>query len=219
MIGRSLPAWLSLAALAAGGCVHPPIDSPARRGPFFTPTNPVGVARLPASSHRVVLLPASGGEFAPPEATEALDSVFATALEQQMRFEVVTMPREEMQKSFGVPDIASSAALPSGFLEQIGRKYDAEAVMWVDITAYQGFPPITLGLRAKLALVSGHRLIWAFDQVVSATNPAVANSARRFYLGSDLDGIPVDLTPAALQSPSRFAAYAADAAFRTLPAR
>jgi hypothetical protein len=47
----------------------------------------------------------------------------------------------------------------------------------------------------------------------------VANSVRRYYVDNELGRMPFDLTPGALQSPSRFAAYAADATFRTLPAR
>jgi hypothetical protein len=134
-----------------------------------------------------------------------------------MRFEVVTLSREECLKSFGVPAIESTDPLPHDFLKDLGRKYDVEGVMWVDLTAYRGFRPLTLGIRAKLALVSSRRLIWAFDQVFSADNPAVANSARRFFITNEMGEVPIDLTPAALQSPSRFAAYCATTAFRTLP--
>lgn len=218
MIRRLFSCLPLLAALAGGGCLHPSFSSHARLGPFFTPTNYVGVAKLPESLHRVVLLPICGNEFVPPEAAEALDPVFLTALENQMRFEVVTLSRDECQKSFGVPAISSTDALPPDFLQEVGRKYDAEAVMWVDLTAYQGFRPLTLGVRAKLAMVSNRKLIWAFDQIFSASNPAVANSVRRFYLKGEPSGMPVDLTPAALQSPSHFAAYCASTAFRTLPA-
>jgi hypothetical protein len=207
------------AALLAAGCAHPPVTDPARRGPYFTPRNYVGDARLPATVHRVVLLPVHAGEFAPPEEAEAMDTVFATALERQMRFEVVTLSRDECQASYGSPDISSAAALPHDFLQDLGRKYGAEAVMFVDLTAYQPYRPILLGIRAKLSLVSDRHLIWSFDEVFSASNPEVDNGVRRFYLDNGGGPMPLDMTTAALQSPTRFGAYAADVAFRTIPPR
>jgi hypothetical protein len=207
-------------ALAIGGCQSKPaMTDPARRGPFFTPHNYLGDQRMPDSLQRVVILPVHGGEFAPPETVEALDPVFATALERQMRFEVVTITREEFQKSFGVPDLSSTDALPHDFLQVLGQKYAADAVLFIDLTAFHGYRPLTLGVRAKLVAIDSRRLVWAFDEIFSASDPAVANSARHFYAHNELGSVPYDLTPGALQSPDRFSAYAADTAFRTLPPR
>jgi hypothetical protein len=209
-----------LGALFAAGCAHhPAVTDSSRRGPFFIPKNYVGEKQLPEGIRRVVLLPVHAGETAPPEQAEALDTVFVTALERQMRFEVVTLSRVECQASYGVPDISSAAALPHDFLEDLGRKFGADAVMFVDITAYQPYRPIVLGIRAKLSLVSDHRLVWSFDEVFSASNPAIENAVRRYYLDSGGGPMPLDMTTAALQSPTRFGAYAADAAFKTLPPR
>ena len=210
---------LAGALLLAGCATHPSPTDPARRGPFFAPKNFAGQAQLPAAIRRVAILPVHGGDFAPPEAVEPLDAVFATALERQMRFEVVMVPRDECQKSFGTPDVASVDSLPHDILADLGRKYGADAIMFVDITAYQSFRPLTLGVRAKLALVSDRSLIWSFDEVYTASDPSIANSVRRYYADNELGRLPFDLTPGALQSPTRFAAYAADATFHTLPPR
>jgi hypothetical protein len=59
--------------------------------------------------------------------------------------------------------------------------------------------------------------VWTFDNVFSADDPAVANSARHHFLGADRGGVPADLTPGVLQSPARFAEYAADTMFASLP--
>jgi hypothetical protein len=218
---RLRPAILALSALLlAGGCETKPSPvDPARFGPTFSPKNTYGEKRLPRSLHRVLLLPVHGGPFASPETCEALDLVFATALEKQMRFEVVTLSREECEMSFGVPDIGSADALPRDFLEILGRQYGAEAVVFVDITAYQGYRPLMLGVRSKLANVADHRLIWAFDQEFSVLDPSVANGVRRFFLANADGPVPYDPTEGVLQSPTRFAAYAADAVFKTLPPR
>jgi hypothetical protein len=208
-----------IAALLAGGCAHPALTDSSRRGPFFTPHNYVGEKQMPDSIRRVVLLPVHAGDFAPPEEAEALDTVFATALERQMRFEVVTLSRVECQASYGTPDLSSAAALPHDFLQDLGRKYGADAVMFVDLTAYQPYRPLELGIRCKLSLISDHRLVWSFDEIFSASNPAIENAVRRFYLDSGGGPMPLDMTTAALQSPTRFGAFAADATFKTLPPR
>lgn len=213
---------LLLAAFAAilglAGCEHPPAPfDPARRGPFFKPVNYVGDPRLPLDMRRVVLLPIHGAPYADNETCELLDPIVAEALERQMRFEVVPFTRDECSDSYGVPDLDSTAALPPDFLATIGRKYGAQGVLFVDLTAYAAYRPLAIGFRAKLADVRSGRLVWSFDQLFSTSNSAVANSVRRYYLGGDRQDLPFDPTLDSLTSPAQFAAYVADAAFRTIP--
>jgi hypothetical protein len=212
--GRSLAFvfWLALAA----GCVTSPFD-PARAGPFFNPTNHVGADSLPAGLHRVVLLPVAAAGVTTPEMAAAFDPVFTEALQRENRFEVVALSREMCRKYFGAEEFSSAAALPHDFMAVVRREFAADAVMFVDFTVCQPYRPLSLGVRAKLATVEGTQLLWSFDAVFSAADPAVANSARRFFLKTDRSDVPADLSPAALQSPSRFGAYVAGATFATLP--
>lgn len=206
------------AILAVAGCSSPSPVDPARLGPFFHPRNFTGVPRLPANLRRVVLLPVHGGDLIPRETAEGIDPVLLTALQNQQRFEVVVLSREECEKSFGSPDLSSAAALPHDFLATLGQKFEAQGVMFVDLTTYNAYRPLAIGLRAKLADVSTKNLLWSFDETFSTNDPAVANSLRHFYLHNDRGDVPFDLSTDALQSPARFAAYAADAAFHTIPA-
>lgn len=218
--GRGRHALLSTAALGCllvAGCMTPAINDPARIGPFFTPINFVGEANLSADLRRIVLLPVCGGDVAPAETAAALSPVFAAALQRQNRFEVVTLSRDECRRRFGVEEISSTAALPREIMTILRRDFAADGVLFVDFTVFRGYRPLTLGLRAKLAALKDSRLVWSFDTVFSADNPAVANSARHHFLLSDGRGVPGDLSPAVLQSPSRFAEYAAAAMFVTLP--
>lgn len=217
---------LRLAAALAGAALFPgcanqraAVLDPAHFGPFFIPQNFGGDPRLPGTLRRVLLLPVHGGAFASEETSESLDPIFAEALGRQMRFEVVTLPRQECEKSFGVSDISSTEPLPAEFLASLGSKYAAQAVLFVDLTAYEAYRPMTLGLRAKLASVDDRRLIWNFDQIFSTSDPTVVNSVRRHYQKNELGPVPFDLSVNALRSPGRFAAYAAETAFKTLPPR
>lgn len=214
---------LLLGAALAGltGCVQgPALDDRARLGPFFVPRNFAGEPMLPAALHRVLVLPVSAGELAPAETAVTLDAAIVAALQQQQRFEIVVLGREEALRRFGAREFSSVSALPHGFLEKCRDYYGCEGVLFVDLTVYHPYRPQALGFRAKLALIQDVRLIWNFDETFSAENPAVVNSVRRYYYRDDTrSGPPVDFSASALQSPGRFAAYAADAMFSTLPPR
>ncbi len=223
---RLRPVTRGLLAVTAAGltlwmapaCMTPPLTDPARNGPFHVPLNHTGVAQLPFTLRRVVLLPAAGGAVAPAESTVELDPVLAAALQRQNRFEVVALTRDECRSHFHVPEFSSTAALPHDFVEILRRDYGADGVLFVDLTVFKPYRPLALGVRAKLAAFDGDvRLLWSFDNLFSAADPAVANAARNHYLNNDRNGIPADFTEAALQSPSRFGGYVAAEMFETLP--
>ena len=197
------------------GCMHPGYMDSARKGPHYAPTNHLGEPSL-GGIRRVVLLPVWGGGVANEEAAAALDEVVLSALQHQNRFEVVTLPREIARRKFRSAAFSSAAALPHDLLNYLVQEYAVEGVVFVDLTVYRPYPPLGIGLRAKLATTEGTRLIWTFDEVFSADDIRVANAARNHFL--DLDRrVPADMTHGVLQSPSRFTAYAAAAMFRTLP--
>ena len=210
---------LLCAGLAFGlaGCQSPVPADPAKSGPFFQPVNYAGDLALPPTVRRVVLLPVVGGDLAPRDAAAVLDGIFATELQRQSRFEVVILDRNECRRRFGAEEFSSSAALPRDFMPKIRREYAADAVVWVDVTAYSSYRPLVLGIRAKLATLTETRLLWTFDTVFSANEPAVANAARHHFINQTHTAVPADLTSAVLQSPSKFATYVAAATFATLP--
>ena len=204
----------SLFALVAG-CMHPARNDSARVGPFFTPANHSGDPDL-GGIRRVVVLPLWVGEGTPPESAADLDPVFLTALQQEKRFEVVTLSRAECRRRYRVEAFSSATALPPDLFANLQREFAADAVLFVDLTLFNPYAPLTLGLRGKLAAIDGARLVWTFDNVFSSEAPAAANSARHYMLDRDTS-VPADLTRVVLQSPSRFAAYAAASMFATLP--
>lgn len=213
---RLRPALLSALLACLAGCATPAINDPARMGPFHSPVNYIGEPSL-GGLRRVVLLPVCGGTLAPQETVAAFDPVFAAALQRQNRFEIVQLTREDCLRKFRSTEFSSVAALPRDFLVALKRDFAADGVLFVDLTAFRAYRPLSIGLRAKLATLDGTRLVWTFDDVFSADNPAVANSARHHFLTGDRGDVPADLSPAVLQSPTRFADYAASAMFATLP--
>jgi hypothetical protein len=195
------------------------LDPAAATEPRHVPVNHLGVVALPPELRRVVLLPVCGGGLLPPETAAGLDPLFAAALQERLRFEVVPVSRAWCRRYFGADEFSSAAALPHDFLARLGAEHAADAVLFVDVTAYQDNRPLTFGVRAKLATVTGPRVIWTYDEILSAADPAVAGSARAHARATARADLPVDLSASALQSPSRFAAYVAATVFGTLPPR
>jgi hypothetical protein len=220
LFSRSL-VCLILAVVGLAGCNSATtMLDPALIGPLYVPDNHRGIVQLPPDLRRVVLLPMAGGSVASSETTMALDPIFAAALQHEDRFEVVALSREECHRALGGAEFRSTSALPHGFLAQVRELFAADAVMFLDLTVLRSHRPLALGVRAKLATTADEvRLLWNFDDVFSADDPRVVNSARRHYLISDDWMVPVDRSDAVLQSPSRYAGYVAKATFSTLPLR
>jgi hypothetical protein len=188
------------------------------QGPIYQPVNFRGESRLPADIRRVALLPIYGGVVAGPESASALDPVLLTALQQQNRFEVVVVSRADCHRLFGAEEFSSVAALPPGFLDNLAKLYAVDAVMFTDLTVYRAYRPLSLGFRSKLASTRDVRLVWAFDEVFTADDPRMRNSVRSYYHRGDRNA-PFDAMQAALQSPLRFGAVAAEIMCQTLPPR
>jgi hypothetical protein len=205
---------MTIVLVLGGGCVCP--TSHHDFSPFYTPANHVGAPGL-TGIRRVVVLPTWTGTVASRSTAVELDAILLTVLRQQNRFEVVAVGREECRVRFHTESLASWAALPADFMARLQREFAADAVLFVDLTAYSGYRPLTIGLRAKLATIEDSWLLWSFDEVFSAANPAVANSARRHVLRLDPGGGPAEAGSVVLHSPGQFADYAASTMFATLP--
>ncbi len=201
------------------GCQNvPTVSVDWKGGPFFTPTNFNGVAQMPAEVQRVAVMPLSGLDGQPPETVAALESALQAALLAEGRFETVAVAPELVRAVAGKPALGSGELLPPALFERIAHEQGADAVLFVDVTLFRPYSPLALGVRAKLAWCNdSHGIFWAFDTLYDVRDPAVANSARRHAAGGR-EAI-VNAGPAALQSPSRFAAYVFTDVFGTLPQR
>ncbi len=192
---------------------------PRLLAPFFVPTNFTHNGPIPAQVRRVAVLPAAGGHLIPEESLNDIDEAIVTELNRTARFEVVRVTRDQMRDLVGVRSVSSIEALPTNLSEKLRHTFGADAMLLTDITAYSAYPPLELGLRMKLAELNQNSILWAADNIFSAANPSVANSARKHALQLGLDRSPGDLSHTILQNPARFAGYAAAETFQHLPPR
>ncbi len=219
MIRSSLKAWPVLALALLTGCESVPSLDGARIGPYFTPANFHGEATLPAALRRVVVLPLADDGKLQEEALVRIDEVIIRAANQSQRFECVPLSREDVQRIAKVRTLRSVDALPHDFFDRLATEYGADAVLFVDITRYDPYPPIAIGIRAKLARISDRSLVWTIDETYDGSKAPVANAARKYWLDLTPPNAPTDMSVTALQSPSKFATYAFTSAFSTLPPR
>jgi hypothetical protein len=154
----------------------------------------------------------------PVAAAASVAEQMRAALLSSGRFEAVFVSSELTQELSGMPAVRSTDPLPAGLFERLVRDHAIDAVLFVDMTAFQPYPPLRLGVRAKLARCDSRQTVfWAFDTVYDAHLAPVANSARRYAAGGRSDA--TDTSVGVLQSPSRFAGYVFSDVFRTLPRR
>ncbi len=213
---------LALACFVLSACSNLPLREGAVSGPFHAPANVNGAAMIPADIRRVLVLPVAGGNLLTEESRDSLDNVIRTELTRTAKFEVVSLPRQALINLTGSREFSSVEKLPAVFLEKIltlHNAYGADAILFVDVTAYSPYTPLVLGLRTKLARASNSEIIWATDNIFSASEPAVANSARRHAEKLGMDRGRTNLSHTILQNPERYAGYVAAATFATLPPR
>lgn len=205
-------------ALAASGCASiMGRGAEVKKAKPFEPTNHFGEASMPARLKRVVLMPVAGGNAASPESSAALDPVIISCLQHQNRFEVIQLTRQDCQAHFQCEELSSVMPLPTNFMEVLKRDYDADGVIFVDVTVYQAYQPIQIGLRAKLAMLDDSHLVWTFDNLYSTEDTSVASSATKYLQSREPVMLPPDISSVVLESPSQFAGYVVSSMFATLP--
>ena len=191
----------------------------APEAPPYEPSNVYGIPELPEELVRVAVLPVFWAEDAEAPFLLDLDRVVHTELVRTRLFEAVALSRAELARLIGRKQVASYQALPAELLPVLLEQGGFDGILLTDLTVYDPYRPLAVGLRMKLLSLHDLEILWSFDEVLDAGNPQVASGALAFASTEDARDYPVDRSAIVLQSPSRFGAYAAYTAFRTLPSR
>ncbi len=169
MIARPRPlralAFATAFALAAlstfPGCSTAPRLAPSTDAPL----NVRGLEFWPSHVRRVAVLPAHDASGALPEAfVSSYDALWASAVGDARRAEVVTLDRATIAKFTGRTSVSSTDPLPAPLLQHVARESGADAVLFLDLTHVSPYPPLSLGFRAKLVVLSDAEIVWAVDE-------------------------------------------------------
>lgn len=213
---RSVAAWL---ALALGACTTTQKSRVDDIGAAYLPQNVTPTGPWPAEVRRVAVLPvADGTGRLPVDFVASYDGGWVQALQRSQRAEFVSVERETYARWTGGPQAPTSASLlPPEWPDRIRTTTGADAALLLDVTHCSPYPPLSLGLRAKLVRLDTGEVLWAADELFDSTNPLVARAARRHARAGQWSRASDAI--AVLQSPSKFGSYAMNALAATLPTR
>ncbi|TVR49565.1 MAG: hypothetical protein EA425_11980 [Puniceicoccaceae bacterium] len=209
---------LLLAALLGGGCRT--FDRPPELvlGRGYHPENIFALGPPGPDLVRVGVLPihAPGWEHAD---LAGHREVFLAELGKTHRFEVVPVDPELVRRITGQGAISSVERIPADFLHRLAEAGAFDGILFLEFTHLRPYPPLALGIRAKLVHVRNGEITWAFDSLFDAADPRVANAARRHALSAQRGKFPLDRSDTVLLSPRRFSSYVAAEVFSTIPLR
>lgn len=190
-------------------------------GPGYEPSNVYRQSTaLAPTLRRVAVLPLAVDEsrIEPMEATQALEPALRTELLKTRKFELVWVAPESLRKWTGKQSWTAEDKLPADFFANLREQTGCDAVLFCRVSRFHAYPPLVVGWNFKLIGAGDSQPVWAIDETFDASEPDVANSARR-YENSHRSEIPPADSPLILNSPRRFGHYTAWAALGTLPTR
>ncbi|OIO58620.1 MAG: hypothetical protein COZ46_06120 [Verrucomicrobia bacterium CG_4_10_14_3_um_filter_43_23] len=218
---RRILALLGLLGLAVAlvGCgARQRADIKERSYTPFEASNIYSANTLPDDLKRVAMLPMYDTQISD-EQLEMMDQTFLGELNKQNLFEVVYISRDDLEYLFKQRQFNSAEALPANFFKVIQQTYATNGVIFLDLTHYQPYRPISIGVRSKLVDISNGSILWAFDTVFDSGNPHVASAARQFQMNYNKASYPLDTGGVILKSPRIFSKYVAYEMFSTIPRR
>jgi hypothetical protein len=169
---------------------------------------------LPAGT-RVALLPIYTRETLG-SAQQDMDVIFRGELTKALPYELVQVSRPELMGILHREQISSAEAIPPEAFRALREKYGVSAVMFTDVTLYRPYRPIAIGIRAKLVSMDSLEVLWAADRVIDSADQTTAQSAIHFADPST-KASSARANQVILQSPRRFAAFAASEIYSTMP--
>lgn len=196
-----------------------PRDTLGLRPPLYTPANVYRAApELPQDLQRVVVLPLATDE-AETALDGELDAVILSMLQKQARFEVVSIDRDRLEELTGQRQWSSVELLPPDLWATLQAETRAEGVLFLDLTHFHPYPPLAMGLRAKLVALGTGDILWAVDDMVYATEPGLRRAVEEMdKLRRDPDD-PLRKSDTDLRSPRAFVEVVSARFFETLPLR
>lgn len=214
----SLTVALLLTVCFWAGCTSNGVRMPKIPPKSYQATNVYALEYIPATMIRIAVLPADH-PYDDPSTLERFDSTILTELSKKQLFEMVPVSRDYMKKHFGVRQINSTQSLPISMMARISEDFQAQGVLFTDVTQYHPYRPIRIGIRSKIADIRSGELVWVFDDVFDSAQPDVTAASRRYAREVYYDRFPLDSADSMLHSPQRFSHYVLHEAFATLPPR
>jgi len=165
---------------------------------------------------RVAIIELNNNSNYPQITTDVTDSLFQ-AMQKKQLFGI-SIVRQTDQAWRGL-QLEAGATYTTEQLSAIRKTLKCDAVLLGDITGYQPFPHMTIGLRLKLIDLKDGQLIWALEQVWDSTDKTTESRMKRYYENQLQPGLPALQKQLMGVSPIEFMKFVAFEAAETLPAK
>jgi hypothetical protein len=146
-----------------------------------------------------------------------IDQQFISKLTATRLFEVVAVPRDDLARRFGQRSFSSAGILTDTLFEFASETTAADAVFIFDLTIYQPYQPIKIGIRGKLISLEDQSILWAVDELIDASRTQVSRDAQRYEKRKLTQLKTTRHHDSILISPNRFLSYAVEHCLLTLP--
>jgi hypothetical protein len=212
--------WAALIPVVLTGCsLMPPVMHQTLVAPYQPGNVYVRQGGWSGKIQRVAVLPIpqSRQDGMQAAGADALDPVFVSELRKRKVFEVVSVSAERLRELTGEGAWSADQNLPADFFERLRRATGCDAVVFVNLTSFQAYPPLQVGWKVRLVDCEQRQTWWAVDEVFNAGSISVAAAAEN-YARSELNPPnPLLGDQSVLYSPRRFGRYTAEAVADTLP--
>lgn len=158
------------------GCAHDrPAESLSAAAPFQQYLDP----RVDWSSiQRVVLMPMSN-QTAYPKVSEEMQTNLAAELQRAGRFDIVVATRED--SGARARDIFTNGQFDEVELLRVAREYQAQAVLFGQVTQYHPYNPPRIGLSLLMVHPGEGVVIATSDGLWDARESGTATQAKQLY--------------------------------------
>jgi hypothetical protein len=207
--------------LGAAIFVGSPVGLP--ESAFARPYEPKNVHRegrtLPSDLRRVLVLPMTGDKsYAQTESREFLYQILLEELGKTGEFEVSPADPALLKAKTGKAVWQAEDALPESFLDNVGKTFACNGILFCHLTTYRPYAPQSVGWRLKLVDARDGTILWAADEVFDAGRPAVVAGVKKFDR-NEQNTKPDNGAWATIHSPRRFARYSLATLLDLLPRR
>jgi len=212
---------LALACVLWTGCKLSSLTDPII-GPSYKPANIyVKPGAWETGIHRVAILPLAYQETLPDAVSgrDNLEPLLRTELAKAQRFECVSVTPAALKKWTNREKWSAADLLPGDMIQTLKTEVGCDAVLFAELTQYRPYAPIVIGWNLKLVSVSSQDILWSVDETFDASQPSMANAARRYQQQRQSPNPVLDDSRQVLISPRRFGQFTIETLVGTLPGK
>lgn len=148
---------------------------------------------------------------------DAICESFCSELFKQLKFEAIKISNDELLALFGKTNFVANDIFPNHFFSSIKQSSDVDAVLFIDITHYEPYKPVAIGVKCKLISTESAKILWAVDELFDSGIPSVQTGISEYVAKNKCENTFFSFDDTFVYSPLKFSYYVAHEIFNKLP--